>query len=335
MAKPHLFHRATVSRIIKETADARTYVLAPDETPFPYKAGQFCTFKVQVDGEDLYRSYSMSTAPETDPEMATTVKRVPGGKVSNWMLDNLTEGDEVTMTRAAGTFCLTPTSVPLLGFCGGSGVTPLLSLTKSALATTDRKVRLLCADRDRTSVIFDAVLDDLVTRYPDRLEVVRHIDADHGLIASTEIVDFVGDDTDADCYICGPQGFMSAVTSALPGPGTVYIEDFDAAPQTHEPASAEQADATGGTITIHLDRKKAEVSRVAGETLLESARRAGLAPPFSCEAGNCGTCMARLSEGSATMRVNDALEQDEVEDGYVLTCQAVPDTPSVTVHYED
>ena len=121
MAKPHLFQHATVSRIIKETADTRTYVLAPRETPFHYRAGQFCTFKVHVDGEDLYRSYSMSSAPETDSEMATTVKRVPGGKVSNWMLDNLVEGDEVTLTRAAGTFCLTSSVVPVLGFSGGSG----------------------------------------------------------------------------------------------------------------------------------------------------------------------------------------------------------------------
>jgi len=336
MVKPHLFHRATVSRIIKETADARTYVLAPDDTPFPYKAGQFCTFKVHVDGEDLYRSYSMSSAPETDSEMATTVKRVPGGKVSNWMLDNLVEGDEVTITRAAGTFCLTETTGPLLGFSGGSGVTPILSLVKSALATTDRSVRLLCADKDRASVIFDAVLDDLVARYPDRLSVVRHIDADNGLIEPAAVVEFVGADSDADCYVCGPEGFMSVVTSALPGPGTLFIEDFDATPQTNQPAAtAEASEDTGGTITIHLDRKKAQVARVPGETLLESARRAGLSPPFSCEAGNCGTCMARLSEGSATMKVNDALEPDEVEDGYVLTCQAIPDTPSVTVNYED
>jgi ferredoxin-NADP reductase len=335
MAKPHLFQHATVSRIIKETADTRTYVLAPHDTPFPYRAGQFCTFKVHVDGEDLYRSYSMSSAPETDSEMATTVKRVPDGKVSNWMLDNLVEGDEVTLTRAAGTFCLTPTSVPMLGFSGGSGVTPILSLVKSALATTNRKVRLLCADKDRASAIFDAVLDDLVTRYPDRLSVVRHIDDERGLIEPAAVVDFVAADTDADCYVCGPEGFMSVVTSALPGPGKVFIEDFDAAPQPHEPAAPAEADESSGTITIHLDRKKVEVPRRANETLLESARRAGLSPPFSCEAGNCGTCMARLSEGSATMKVNDALEQDEVEDGYVLTCQGIPDTPSVTVHYED
>lgn len=90
----------------------------------------------------------------------------------------------------------------------------------------------------------------------------------------------------------------------------------------------------GGTVTIHLDRKKVTVPLVPGETLLQSARRAGLEPPFNCEAGNCGTCMARLTEGHATMRVNDALEEDEVADGYILTCQGVPDTPSITVHYE-
>jgi ferredoxin len=89
-----------------------------------------------------------------------------------------------------------------------------------------------------------------------------------------------------------------------------------------------------GTVTILLDRQKASVNRVANETLLDSARRAGLSPPFSCEAGNCGTCMAKLVEGKATMRVNDALDDDEVAEGYILTCQGVPDTESVTVEYE-
>jgi ferredoxin len=91
---------------------------------------------------------------------------------------------------------------------------------------------------------------------------------------------------------------------------------------------------SGGTVNIRLDRKKVSVPRVPGETLLESARRAGLSPPFSCEAGNCGTCMAKLIEGEATMRTNDVLEEDEIADGYILTCQAVPDTPSITVLYE-
>jgi ferredoxin len=92
--------------------------------------------------------------------------------------------------------------------------------------------------------------------------------------------------------------------------------------------------AVEGTVTILLDRRKASVQRVENETLLETARRAGLSPPFSCEAGNCGTCMAKLVEGKATMRVNDALDEDEVAEGYILTCQGVPDTESVTVEYE-
>ncbi|ORV08589.1 ferredoxin--NADP reductase [Mycobacterium celatum] len=333
MAELHAFHQATVTRIIEETADARTFVLEPHDQPFSYRAGQFCTFRVSVDGEQLYRSYSMSSAPEADAELMTTVKRVPGGKVSNWLIDNVSEGDELTMTRAAGTFCLTPTAAPLLAFAGGSGVTPILSLAKSALATTDRSVRVLCADRDRASVIFDAVMDELVERYPGRLSVVRHLDAEHGLIDAAAVSDFVGSDADADNYVCGPEGFMAVVRSALPGPGRVFVEDFDATPPTKPPAAVDSAEA-GGTVTIYLERKKVSVPRVAGETLLESARRAGLAPPFSCEAGNCGTCMARLTEGSATMRVNDALEEDEVADGYILTCQGVPDTANVTVRYE-
>jgi ferredoxin len=103
-------------------------------------------------------------------------------------------------------------------------------------------------------------------------------------------------------------------------------------PRVTDPASNNGAKA--GTVTILLDRKKVSVPLVPGETLLETARRAGLEPPFSCEAGNCGTCMARLVEGHVTMRVNDALEDDEVADGYILTCQSVPDTESITVHYE-
>src|ERR1700744_1355307 len=194
MVERHVFQRATVTRIVKETADTRTFVFDPHEKPFSYRAGQFCTFHVTVDGEELYRSYSMSSAPETDTELMTTVKRVAGGKGSNWMVDNVVEGDGLTMTRAAGTFVLRPTTAPLLACAGGSGVTPILSLAKSALATTDRAVRILCADRDRASVIFEAAIDDLIERYPGRLSVDRHIDVEHGLLASAGVEKFVGAD---------------------------------------------------------------------------------------------------------------------------------------------
>lgn len=347
MARPPMFQRATVTRISKESADARTFVLAPHEGPITYRAGQFCTFRVNVDGRALFRSYSMSSAPETDGELMTTVKRVPGGAVSNWLHDNVVEGDELEMSQAAGRFCLRETTAPLLGFTGGSGITPVLSLTKSALATTDRRVRLLCADRDRESVIFDTALADLAAQYPGRLSVIRHLDSDSGFLTPEAIAEFVGSDGESDSYICGPEPFMEMIEKALPGPGLIFSERFGApapvlpgaeTPDTvTTPASAaatEPAPTGEGTVTIILNRKKKTVPRNDGETLLESARRAGLTPPFSCEAGNCATCMAKVIKGHATLRQNNALTDDELDEGYVLTCQAVPDTDSITVDYE-
>ena len=355
MARPPMFRRATVTRIVKETPDTRSFVLEPHDGPFTYRAGQFCTFKISVAGKPLFRSYSMSSAPETDTEFMTTVKRVPGGQVSNWMHDNLSEGDELELTLPTGRFCLREAEVPMLGFSGGSGITPIISLAKSTLAGTDRPVRLLCADRDRTSAIFETALDELVARYPGRLTVLRHRDDEHGYVDTAKVLDFVGDDLAGDAYICGPEPFMELVENALPGPGRIFSERFGGTPAEPTPAPTAAtptaaATATGdtatggtaptateadeGTITIHLNRKKKSVPRREGETLLETARRAGLTPPFSCESGNCATCMATLTEGKATMRVNDALTDDEVEDGLVLTCQAIPDTPSVTVRYE-
>lgn len=353
MAIPAPFRRATVVKIVQETEDARTFLLEPHEGPFSYEAGQFCVFRVRVDGKDLLRSYSMSSAPGTDAELMTTVKRVPGGRVSNWLHDHVAEGDELELTLPRGHFCLRPAGAPLLGFSGGSGITPILSLAKSALATTDRRVRLLCADRDRPSAIFESVLTELAARHPGRLVVVRHLDVERGFVDAAAVREFVGADGDADAYVCGPEPFMELVESALPGPGRVFSERFGGTPvgpapvaqqtseQTNEQAAGQTDDKPAaepredqGTVTIVLGNRRASVPKHPGETLLQSARRAGLSPPFSCEAGNCATCMAKMTEGSATMRENDALTDEEVAEGYVLTCQGVPDEGSVTVHYE-
>src|SRR5262249_23071049 len=226
MASPRGFQRATVARVVPETAAARTFVLAPHDGPFTYQAGQFCTFRVSVNGRSLLRSYSMSSAPEIDTEFMTTVKRVPGGAVSNWLIDNVAEGDEVELTRPAGFFCLRPGHGPLLGFSGGSGITPILSLVKSALASTNRTVRLLCADRHRSAAIFTAVLADLAVRYPGRLQVVRHYDDERGFLDPAAIKDFVGQDGAADSYVCGPEPFMDLVSAELPGPGRIFTERF-------------------------------------------------------------------------------------------------------------
>lgn len=330
---PSAFHRATITRIVRETADTSTFALAPHSGDFSYRAGQFCAFRVRVDGRDLLRSYSMSSAPETDGELTTTVKRVRGGKVSNWLNDHAREGDELELTQPRGRFCLRETDAAFLGFAGGSGITPVFSLAKSALAGTGRRVRLLCADRTEEAMIFGSALDELRHRYPDRLTVVRHCDATKGLLRPADVKEFVGTDGDADAYVCGPEPFMELVESALPGGGQVFSERF-AGTAPAAPSSPPSAGQARGTITIRLGGRRVAVPAHPGETLLQTARRAGLTPPFSCEAGNCATCMARVTEGSVRMRVNDVLEEDEVAEGYVLTCQGVPETPSVAVEYE-
>ena len=334
MASPRGFQRATVSRVVPETADARTFVLAPHDGPFTYQAGQFCTFRVSVNGKNLLRSYSMSSAPEVDPEFMTTVKRVPGGAVSNWLIDNVAEGDEVELTAPAGFFCLRPDDGPLLGFSGGSGITPILSLAKSALASTDRTIRLLCADRDRSAAIFTTVLADLAGRYPGRLSVARHYDDESGFLDAAAILDFVGADGDADSYVCGPEPFMDLVSSALPGPGRIFSERFGGGGGGAPAPPPAPLSTVEGKVTIILGGKRVALPRRARETLLESARRGGLAPPFSCEAGNCATCMAKLVEGTVAMRVNDVLTEEDLADGYVLTCQGVPQSENVTIRYE-
>ncbi|MEX5707782.1 ferredoxin--NADP reductase [Parafrankia sp. FMc6] len=332
MAKPPLFQRATVTRTVRENADTRTFVLAPHGGPFTYRAGQFCVFRVRVGGEELLRSYSMSSAPETDAELMTTVKRVPGRRVSNWLIDNVAEGDELEVTSPRGTFCLRDSEAPLLGFCGGSGITPLLSLTKSALADTGRQVRLLCADRDRASMVFEEELRSLVERYPGRLTVVRHVDTERGLVDAVAVRALVGSDVDADCYLCGPEAFMDLVAAAIPGPGRVFAENFGAAPTPG--IGAVVGAELDGKVTVVLRKQRITVPRRVGETLLESARRGGLNPPFICESGTCGTCIATIVEGAATMRNNEVLTDEEVAEGYILTCQGVPGSPSIVVRYE-
>jgi ferredoxin-NADP reductase len=291
----------------------------------------------------------MSSSPDTDAELATTVKRVPGGLVSNWMNDTLAAGDTVEVTAPAGVFTLRDNKAPLVAFAGGSGVTPIMSLIKSALASGDRRVQVLCANRDAESVIFASALDDLVARYPGRMEVRHHLDTASGLVSEAEILDLAGDalTTPADFYLCGPEPFMDLVERVLLAQGVsadhVLTERFNPVEAVaEEEAAAEEAargdagatDLASGTITITLDGKTTTTAHVPGITLLEHARRAGLKPPFSCEAGNCATCMGHLEAGEVKMRVNNALDDDEVADGYVLTCQGVPVTPDVSIVYE-
>jgi 3-ketosteroid 9alpha-monooxygenase subunit B len=344
--RDHGYHVLSVRDVVRETHDAASFVLdVPDELAetFAYRPGQFCTFRVRIGADEHLRSYSMSSAPETDAALAVTVKRVPGGLVSNWFNDNVVTGAAVEATRPAGVFCPGDTDRPLVAFCGGSGVTPVMSITKSVLATSGRAVRLMYANRDRGSVIFGDDLEALKSVHGDRLELGLHFDADRGFLERGDLAAFAETTPDADFYLCGPVAFMDLVEAALGQVGIaedrIFVERFatgDEQPGDDEtPGLGDAGDtATPDSVTIILGGKTSVVEYHPGDTLLDTARRGGLRPPFSCEAGNCATCMAFLKEGSVKMRANNALSADEVEEGWVLTCQSLPTASDITVEYE-
>lgn len=345
VARRHAFHPLRVLAVVDETDDTRSFVLeVPDDLAevYRYLPGQFCTFRVTIGTEVHYRCYSMSSAPEVDSHLTVTVKRVPGGAVSNWFNDTVAAGDLVDTSPPSGAFCLADADRPILGLCGGSGVTPVLSLAKSALASTDRPVRLLYASREAHSVIFDRVLSDLEAGAAGRLEVRRHIDAAQGLPRAEDVVAMVGGDPDVDCYVCGPGPFMAMAEGALAGagvaPASILVERFE----TPTPPGGGGPDPDAGvgtevhpdTIELRLQGTRHRVAYHPGDTVLETARRAGLAAPYSCESGSCATCMALLHEGSVTMRANNALTAEEVAEGWILTCQSVPAGPTIRIEYE-
>lgn len=342
--RAHGYHCVRVKEIIEETHDARSFVLDIPEYligTFQYRPGQFCTFRVHIGDQEYLRSYSMSSAPETDSDLTVTVKRVPGGIISNWFLDQVHLGDSLETTKPAGVFCLQDREVPIVAFCGGSGVTPVMSITKSALASTSRSVKFVYANRSRDSVIFGGALDELRDKHPDRLEIYHHLDSDSGFLDADAVTRLAGTRIDSDFYICGPTPFMDLVETTLLGRGVspdhIFIERFLIGGEP--PPPVDTAESAGDTsmpesLTIIMKGKPTLVPYQRGDTVLETARRGALQPPFSCEAGNCATCMAILREGSANMRVNNALTAEEVDEGWILTCQALPVGPAVTVEYE-
>jgi ferredoxin-NADP reductase len=337
MLSEHEYHPLTVLDVVDETADTRSFVLeipAELEETFAYTAGQFCTFRATIDGEPVVRCYSMSSAPERGEPFTTAVKRVPGGRMSNWLNDAVAPGDALDVMRPTGLFVLRETDVPIVAFAGGSGITPVISIVKSALATTARPITLVYANRSDDAVIFGPELERLRAASGERLSVHHHLDSERGFLDAAGCAALVGERDHADFYICGPGPYMDTVEAGLTmldvTPEQRFIERFVV------PGDAAAVDDVSATesVTIRLQQRTHTVGYQPGDTILETARRGGLQPPFSCELGNCATCMAHLDEGSATMRANNALTPDEVDTGWVLTCQAVPTAREVVVDYD-
>ena len=346
------FYDVPVLRVVDETPDSRSYTLdVPSELGelFKHRAGQFLTFEVPYEGMQLRRSYSLSSSVELGEAPTVVVKRVPDGRISNWFNDEVKEGMTLRVQPPAGRFVLNPNrnEAPLLLLGGGRGITPMTSSLKAALLSTDRKVRLVYANRDLESIIYRNELIRLQARFWERLEVVHHLDSERGFMTASDVEGLCKGWEDADAYICGPGPWMDVVESRLIeqnfNRANVHVERFVSPidpdrqrPEVAEAMAAAAADAGtdsaeveltvgGNTLVFDVD---------AGETILAAALRHGHEVEYQCEEGYCGCCMARLKDGEVMMPLHDALSDAEVEDGWVLTCQARCKSKRCVVDYD-
>ena len=331
------YHRLTVKAVRDETAEARSFVLVPERGEaehFRYRPGQFLTFRIPHSGGHIRRSYSLSSAPQTDPDMTVCVKRVSGGRGSNWFNDNLIAGSRIEATRPAGRFVLRDGETPLLLIAGGSGITPCISLVKHALVDTKRKVKLVYANQTADSVIYRESLNWLERRFADRFTCQHWIDDTHGLMAAVDVAEVSKGWEAAESYICGPGPLMDMAEQALEdifgAEATVLTERFVSPDDDPEPlptetrSSAGPAESPVESFGLILDGQKHRVPIAGDQTLLEAALAAGIDAPNSCTEGHCGTCMAALRSGEVSMASTRALSKRNIERGLVLACQSRP-----------
>ena len=347
-------HELVAKGVIDETHDSRSIVFdIPSELAelFRYKAGQFLSFKIPYEGQVLVRSYSLASSPDTESEHKVTVKRVDDGRISNLFNDALGVGVSVMVVPPAGLFVLTEQTRPIVLFGGGSGITPLISIIKSALATTNRTLKLVYANRDHRSVIFAAELDSLVAANPGRLEIVHSLDDTDGFLTPQRVGTLVDGSQPADYYLCGPAVFMDTVELTLGelgiGADQIHIERFISPPDPKAKTAADSAqqetlesavfgdESVPSSISVKLDGTTTDVPYEANERILAATRRAGLDPPFSCEEGYCSCCMAKLISGEVKMETNDCLTQDLLDEGWILTCQARCTSSKIEIEYPD
>lgn len=331
-----MFHSLRVAALIDETPDAKSIVL---EVPgvlapsFVYRPGQFLTLRLDVGGGPVERCYSLSSAPEVEKIHKVTVKRVPGGVLSPWLHEHLKVGDRLDAKPPEGRFVLDEAEGPLLMFAGGSGITPVVSIIKSALASTGRRVRLVYANRRRASIIFHEELERLARAYPGRLDVVHRLDDVLGPLDASAVAGAVAGLHEPSVFVCGPAAFMAlverAVIAAGASPDRIRIEQFtlsapSPAAQSATSTAAPSAPGTAEFIDIELRGEHHRVPYSKGRTLLQTARDAGLDAPYSCEEGFCGSCASYLLEGRVEMATCDALTEAEQKKGMIVACQSRP-----------
>ncbi len=353
------FHDLEVTDIHKTIRDAVVVTLKPVNgaaEAFEFTQGQYLTFRHDFDGEELRRSYSIC-AGKDDGILQVGIKRVDGGAFSTWANQDLKVGDTLQAMPPMGSFH-TPidpaTEKQYLGFAGGSGITPVLSILKTTLAREPKSsFTLVYANRGVNTIMFREELEDLKNLYIGRLNIIHVLESD-----AQEIELFTGLVTQEKCaelfrhwidienvdtaFICGPEPMMLGIAAALRehglNDGQIKFELFASSQPGRAKRKAVSKDATTSAnqanASITLDGSTQTIAMPKDLSILDAALENALDAPFACKAGVCSTCRCKVIEGEVEMIANHALEDYEVEKGYVLSCQAYPLTDTVVVDYD-
>lgn len=362
------FHNLKVKNTIKETADSTTLVFdvpADLADKFEYTQGQYLTLKFDLNGKEERRSYSMCSSP-LEKDLAVTVKKVDGGKVSTHIHQNVKAGDSIEVMEPDGRFFtkLDPEGKKNYYLAGaGSGVTPLMSILKTILEKEPMSfVFLLYGNRNEDSIIFKNQLDELERKYAGQLHVTHILSQPNrekkgglgglfskgkitwkgkvgridGAVAKKFLTENAPRHKQSEFFLCGPGGMIESVEKALLAAGhdkkNIHQEYFTA------PGSAPEGHVTLGTdgakVIATLDGKQSEVSVPKGKHILFALTENGIDAPYSCTSGACSTCMAKVTSGTVKMDACYALDDDEVADGFILTCQAHPTSEVVELTFD-
>ncbi|NVK03384.1 MAG: phenylacetate-CoA oxygenase/reductase subunit PaaK [Flavobacteriia bacterium] len=355
------FHKLTVSDVRRETADCVSvaFDLPEDlEGNYKFKPGQYLTLRTDIGGEDIRRSYSICSCP-FDGELRVAIKRVEGGVFSTYANHDLKVGDVLDVMTPIGNFTTEfdeKNTKQYVAIAAGSGITPVMSLIKSAMiAEPNSKFTLIYGNRNSASVIFKDEIEDLKDAHMNRLEV-HHVlsredqgsDLLKGRIDAEKVKGFAErffDVSKTDAYfLCGPEEIIHASEDALASLGVskdkIHFELFtsstDAAPKKTESESTSSSNDVLSSVTVILDGDETHMDiSTKGKTILDSALDAGADVPFACKGAVCCTCRAKVLEGSAEMEMNYALTDEEVEEGYILTCQSHPTAEKVVVSFDE
>jgi 3-ketosteroid 9alpha-monooxygenase subunit B len=332
-----------VREVVQETADACSIafdVPADAADAFAYKPGQFLTLQLPGAGTSIGRCYSLCSSPDVDEVLRIAVKRVAGGIGSNWICDNVAAGDEIEALPPSGVFTPKSFDENLLLVAGGSGITPVMSILKSALVRGTKHVVLVYANQHEGAVIFAPELRTLAEQYPGRLHVIHWLESLLGLPTREQLMAYAAPFTSYDSVICGPSPFMDSVTHSLRElgvpPARIHVEKFLSLEENpFEVVGTAPADEGGATVPLEvdLDGEVHTFDWPVQTKLLDFLLEKGLKAPYSCRQGACSACACIVSDGEVKMLKNEILEQDDLDEGFVLACQAVPVSESVKIRY--